>query len=96
MHFHPEMFISCDQFGVLRLRHLNVAGRLAQMLARQGRGGQVPQMRRRSQQHIRQSVGFIAKAKALQRRGAAFGVAPLQAERVFHAGLRRIRHALRP
>ena len=81
MHFHPEMFVGRDEFRMLRLTDLHVAGRLAQIFARQGRGGQVPQMRRRAQQNVSQRVGLIAKTLIFQRLGAALPDAALQAER---------------
>ena len=62
---HAEMLVGRDQFLVLRLRDLDVAGRFAQMFARQRTGRQMAQIGRRAEQHVGQRVGFVAKPQSV-------------------------------
>ena len=77
---HPEVLVGSDEVLVLRLRRLDVAGRLAQMLARQGTRREMAQEGRRAEQHVGQRIGLVGKAPASQPRRAAGRVAALQRE----------------
>ena len=76
-----EMLVGGDQVLVLRLGDLDVAGRLAQMFARQRTGRQMTQEIRRAEKHVGQHVGLVGEAPRRQRLGAAGRVAALERER---------------
>ena len=70
-----KMPIGGDEILMLRLRELDVAGRVAQMLARERARREVPQMVGRAEQNVGQDIGFIAESPIRYGGRAAAGIA---------------------
>jgi len=78
MDAHAEMSVRRRQFPVLGSGDLQIGRVLAQELARQGTGRQVPQVVRRGQQDIRERVRFVVETPIAESRGIAGRATALQ------------------